>query len=506
MGGGLGGGLCSATPITNQLLLVASLLTAAHRSVEHLADLLRRKIQPDTIVESSGVVDDASVDLDETETAKSIPSLPLSILRNKDAPLSDSPRGQKESDDPNAPHPHPETGSTFSPFHTISPFKPNNPSHFLELVNFTEALTSLSDNLRHIPGFDRNEMLLEGLHNISCTFLPSNYLYLPLSVTFLHQTSASNQVQSVVGVHGSESIVFSTKERCPYLCVLEIVDATAPAVSGEDGEALGDEQRNSRTSSLNATEERESVVPPGVKAWWKRRRKDFVKFKTEVEGNIETLIANNLSPEKQRQPKEPKETPKGTPLHASMSQLQRPPPSPSPILERPSRSSSAPSLERDVSMSSMKSSNVDMGQWETYAIAETASVVVEPSKNGGRGGFVGFKDCLIDDAMFFPEEGKTNKEQTSAEVINVMRAAVGASTPTSTPKRGLTSNQLDSLSKIPAHGQEEFWNTRNNQSPSAESLDRSIVHSETETDADGDLESDQEPVRPSEERRMAGAK
>ena len=78
------------------------------------------------------------------------------------------------------------------------------------------------------------------------SYLPSNYLYLPLQVTFrgnINDASGTHNFHNIVGLHGEESIVFSTKERCPYLVTLEIVDVsqTDPAedeVEGEDGSIL----------------------------------------------------------------------------------------------------------------------------------------------------------------------------------------------------------------------------------------------------------------------------
>ena len=87
------------------------------------------------------------------------------------------------------------------------------------------------------------------------SYLPSNYLYLPLQVTFrgnINDASGTHNFHNIVGLHGEESIVFSTKERCPYLVTLEIVDVsqTDPAedeVEGED--ALGESEADGVTNA-----------------------------------------------------------------------------------------------------------------------------------------------------------------------------------------------------------------------------------------------------------------
>ena len=72
-------------------------------------------------------------------------------------------------------------------------------------------------------------------------------------------------------------------------------------------------------------------------------------------------------------------------------------------LQRPSRSSSAPSFDRD---SASRTSFNDMGQWETFDIAEKDQNAGKKTTERAEGSFSGFADCLIDDAMMFPGEAK----------------------------------------------------------------------------------------------------
>ena len=178
--------------------------------------------------------------------------------------------------------PPPSAGASFSdtvsPIHTM-PRRASlhSPTHFKELINFTEGLTKLSDSLRLIPGYGRNAQLKEGLTDLASDFLPSNYLYLPLQVTFRGSgdaddaDSGTKNFWNIVGLHGQESMVFSTKERCPYLCTLEIVDAS----HGED-DADAEHVGNEKVSSSSRKErETETDTMQRISDWWDNRKRDF---------------------------------------------------------------------------------------------------------------------------------------------------------------------------------------------------------------------------------------
>lgn len=87
---------------------------------------------------------------------------------------------------------------------------------FLSSVQFIDALTSLSEQLKQHPRSERTEKLRDGLASISERFsrLQHRALMLPLGSRYLE----------VLGIHAAESFSFSTKERVPFLLCVEVID------------------------------------------------------------------------------------------------------------------------------------------------------------------------------------------------------------------------------------------------------------------------------------------
>ena len=204
--------------------------------------------------------------------------------------------------------------------------------------------------------------------------------------------------------------------------------------------------------------------------WLKKRKNDLIKLKSELEGNLENLTANILPPSPPKRPSSSSGAPAPTSTpHASAPQLAPPSPLDTPTYDRTSRSSSAPSLERDSSMASVKSAgslnksgsgnNVDMGQWETFSIRNPGQPV-EETRTAGR--FPGLTDCLIDDALLFNDKGAVGNKRPMNEIGEAMRNVGATNTELQTPSR-ITKGNLEGL---PSNSEGQW--TRNNQSPSVE--------------------------------------
>ncbi|GMH84929.1 hypothetical protein TrVE_jg10193 [Triparma verrucosa] len=461
-------------------------------SVEKLANLLKAKMKtPENdksavVVEDVGIVD-PTYDRSPNNSDAPLPTTPDTVLTDlTDEGQFPSPPAKKSDGDENGrledvsmttPPPVPDS-TVISPIRSSvaaanrrSSLTHHSPGHFKELLHFTEGLTSLSDSLRLLPGYERSNALKEGLAELGDSYLPSNYLYLPLQVTFrgnINDASGTHNFHNIVGLHGEESIVFSTKERCPYLVTLEIVDVsqTDPAedeVEGEDGSILRRVSDGAERPTIDVYQER-------LTKWWENRKTEFEEFAKESLDKYQLNKDSKKGGEQQMQQTDSNESVKSlddrVKAHNSISEI---------VAEgqRATRSSSAPSLDRDVSISSNRSSINDLGQWETFDIADDADK--KESKNPSKGknkDFGGLADCImIDDALFGMEGAPPNLQQKEPATPGRNNAS-------------LTGYENDSEDITP-------------QKPNRRDLvdsgrQGSGLLSETETDHD-DIESDQEP-------------
>jgi len=252
------------------------------------------------------------------------------------------------------------------------------------------------------------------------------------------------------------------------LVTLEIVDVsqTDPAedeVEGEDGSILRRVSDGAERPTIDVYQER-------LTKWWENRKTEFEEFAKESLDKYQLNKDSKKGGEQQMQQTDSNESVKSlddrVKAHNSISEI---------VAEgqRATRSSSAPSLDRDVSISSNRSSINDLGQWETFDIADDADK--KESKNPSKGknkDFGGLADCImIDDALFGMEGAPPNLQQKEPATPDRNNAS-------------LTGYENDSEDITP-------------QKPNRRDLvdsgrQGSGLLSETETDHD-DIESDQEP-------------
>ena len=95
--------------------------------------------------------------------------------------------------------------------------------HFGAPLRFAEALVAIGSELVAVPRERRNEALRARLADVNGAHLPSNVVYVPVA--------GGNARHRVYAIHADESFAFSTKDRCPFLACLEVVDyfRAAPA-------------------------------------------------------------------------------------------------------------------------------------------------------------------------------------------------------------------------------------------------------------------------------------
>ncbi|GMH68925.1 hypothetical protein TL16_g05040 [Triparma laevis f. inornata] len=464
-------------------------------SVEKLANLLKAKMKtPETdksavVVEDVGIVDSV-YNRSPNNSDAPLPKTPDTVLTDltnegQGLGLPSPPMVESSSNPPPVP-----ANTILSPIrgsvaaaNRRSSLTHHSPGHFKELLHFTEGLTSLSDSLRLLPGYERSNSLKQGLAELGDSYLPSNYLYLPLQVTFrgnINDNSGTQNFHNIVGLHGEESIVFSTKERCPYLVTLEIVDVsqTDPAedeVEGEDGTILRRVSDGAERPTIDVYQER-------LTKWWENRKTEFEEFAKE---SLDKYNNNNTN-------KKADQMNQTDSAYSVKSLDDRNPNNPDPNSsvgnfnddgqQRATRSSSAPSLDRDVSMSSTRSSFNDLGQWETFEIADDADKNLNKKGlaqgKGSKSDFGGLADCIMIDDALFGAEGQINP--------NPKPDLNSAQKEPSTPDRSYTTSgyENDSEDLTPIKPQKKNLEESGRQG--------SGLLSETETDHD-DIESDQEP-------------
>ena len=87
---------------------------------------------------------------------------------------------------------------------------------FDETPDLVDALTDISAALCAYPREERNGVLRERLAVLDAASLPSRAASLPVGLP-------AGARHRILAVHAAESRCFSTKERCPFLCVVEVL-------------------------------------------------------------------------------------------------------------------------------------------------------------------------------------------------------------------------------------------------------------------------------------------
>eukprot|EP01138_Halocafeteria_seosinensis_P013399 gb/GECG01013685.1/.p1 GENE.gb/GECG01013685.1/~~gb/GECG01013685.1/.p1 ORF type:complete len:1276 (+),score=172.66 gb/GECG01013685.1/:1-3828(+) len=102
---------------------------------------------------------------------------------------------------------------------------------FRGTIDLVDELMNLSTRLIPVPFDQRNDQLKEGLNSINNAFLPSSSVYVPIGRPY----------NRLLQVHASHSFCFKTKERVPFLTVLEVIDLD-PRLYGERSVALDEDE------------------------------------------------------------------------------------------------------------------------------------------------------------------------------------------------------------------------------------------------------------------------
>lgn len=120
---------------------------------------------------------------------------------------------------------------------------------FRGTIDLVDELINLSSRLIPVPFDQRNSQLREDLESINNAFLPSSSVYVPVG----------NPYNRLLWIHSVHSFCFKTKERVPYLTVLEVADLdprlygeTLPGSDDESSEEERDAWSNIQQSAAAA--------------------------------------------------------------------------------------------------------------------------------------------------------------------------------------------------------------------------------------------------------------
>ena len=183
---------------------------------------------------------------------------------------------------------------------------------FFQCINFWTKIVDVSRSLVKVKRSDRNKILHNMLYEVSGEFLPSSTICAPVS----------NVCHRIWDIHPSESFVFNTKDRVPFLVCLEVLDYDRsqidavrnviinPQSSGDidAGHLLGEilhftalaTQQHERSKDLLESVEPANKCLHFIKESSDNRRYDLSSFHTEeamslTHGNSYNAFASKLS-------------------------------------------------------------------------------------------------------------------------------------------------------------------------------------------------------------------